>query len=77
MLREFWMIESVICMKIKSFHQDNLEELPFAFKRSVPIILRTISSVQQLFVHFGVVFNRNILLNQDQNNNDCCCQPST
>lgn len=67
------MIKSVICMKIKPFHQDNLEELPFAFKRSVPIILCTISSVQQLFMHFSVVFNSDILLNQDRNNNDRCC----
>jgi len=67
------MIESVICMKIKPFHQDNLEELPFAFKRSVPITLCTISSVQQSFMHFSVAFHRAILLSQDRNNNDCCC----
>lgn len=66
------MIKSVICMKIKPFHQDDLEELPSAFKRSVPIILCTISSVQQLFMHFSAVFSSDILLNQRRNNNDCC-----
>lgn len=59
------MLKTVICIKIKPFHQDNLEEWPFAFKRSVPIILCTISSVQQLFMHFSVAFNRDILLHQD------------
>lgn len=61
---------TTVCMKIKPFHQDKLEELPFTFKRSASIILYTICSVQQLFMHSTVAFNRGILLNQDRNNNE-------